>query len=165
MKLTVHHTINCAPADFWALYFDPAFTRRLHLEGLGATSVEVVSEDGGAGGAVRRQLRYGQRPDAPGPVRKLFGDEVVTTEDGVFDPQAGVWRFTLTPGKLADKTTLHGTMRLTEQSAGSSDQEFTLEAKVRILGVGAIVEKFIERQARESQAKAAAFINAHLEPH
>jgi uncharacterized protein DUF2505 len=162
MKLTVHHAINCTPEAFWELYLDPDFTRRLHLEGLGSTSVEVLSQETDADGIVRRRLRYGQRPDAPGPVRKLFGDEVVTTEDGTFDPARGLWSFTLIPGTLADKTNLHGTMRLREASGGASDQEFTLEAKVKMLGVGGIVEKFIERQARDSQAKAAAYVNQQL---
>ena len=162
MKLTVHHTIEGTPEEFWALYFDDDFTRRLHLDGLGSISVEVVDQEGAVGGPFTRTLRYGQRPDAPGPVRKLFGDEVITVEEGAFDPDTGIWTFSLTPGKLADKTTLGGTLRLTDRGDGTADQEFTLEAKVRILGVGSIVEKFIERQAKDSQAKSVAFVNAEL---
>lgn len=162
VKLTVHHAINCSPDAFWALYFDPAFTERLHLEGLGSTSVEVVSQDGTPPGKVARTLRYGQRPDMPGPVRKLFGDEVVTTEEGTFDPATGTWTFTLVPGTMADKTKLGGTMRATDNGDGTSDQEFTLEAKVKIFGVGPVVEKFIEKQGKDSQAASARFVNEHL---
>lgn len=162
MKLTVHHTINCSPDEFWALYFDPDFTERLHREGLGSTSVEVLHQAGAAGGRVERQLRYGQRPDMPGPVRKLFGEEVVTTEDGSLDPATGVWTFTLVPGTMADKTKLAGTMSLSDNGDGTSDQEFTLEAKVSIFGVGPVAEKFIERQAKDSQARSAEFVNQHL---
>lgn len=162
MKFTVHHTINCSPEEFWALYFDPAFTERLHLEGLRSTSVEVLDQSGEPGGKVERTLRYGQRPDMPGPVRKLFGEEVVTTEDGSFDPNTGVWSFTLVPGTMADKTKLVGTMSLSDNGDGTSDQEFTLEAKVKIFGVGPVVEKFIERQARDSQTASVAFVNEHL---
>ena len=45
---------------------------------------------------------------------------------------------------------------------GTTDLSFSLEAKVKIIGIGAVVEKFIERQARDSQDKTAAYINAHL---
>lgn len=164
VKLTVHHAIGCSPDEFWVLYFDEGFTERLHLEGLGSTSVEVIaqSETVGGPGAFTRQIRYGQQPDMPGPVRKLFGDEVVTTEDGSFDPATGVWSFTLVPGTMADKTKLSGTMTLTDNGDGTSDQEFTLDAKVKIFGIGPVVEKFIEKQAKDSQAASAAFVNEEL---
>jgi len=162
VKLNVRHTIDCPPDRFWSLYFDPDFTRRLHLEGLGSMSVDIISQDGSPDAGFERTMRYGQRPDAPGPVRKLFGDEFVSTEVGSFDPAAGVWSFVLTPGTMADKTTITGRMQLTDNGDGTSEQDFTLEAKVKIIGVGGIVEKFIERQARDSQNKAAAFVNANL---
>ena len=162
MKFTVHHTINCSPQEFWALYLDPDFVTRLHLEGLGSTSAEVLEQTGAAGGAVQRRVRYGQRPDMPGPVRKLFGEEVVTTEDGAFDPATGMWTFTLVPGTMADKTTLGGSMHAEDGADGTTDLAFSLEAKVRIIGIGGVVEKFIERQARDSQDKTASYINAHL---
>ncbi len=162
MKLTVHHTINCSPDEFWALYFEAAFTERLHLEGLGSTSVEVVEQSGEPPAKVTRTLRYGQQPDMPGPVRKLFGDEVVTTENGTFDPATGTWTFTLVPGTMADKTNLAGAMSLVDNGDGTSDQTFTLEAKVKIFGVGPVVEKFIEKQAKASQARSAEFVNEHL---
>jgi hypothetical protein len=162
MKVTVHHTINCAPEEFWALYHDKAFIQRLHLEGLGSTTVEVLGQSGTPGKAFQRQIRWGQRPDMPGPVRKLFGDEVVTTEDGSYDPATGIWSFTLVPGTLADKTKMSGTMSLTDNGDGTSDQVFTLEAKVGIFGVGSLVEKVIEKQAKDSQARSAAFVNAEL---
>lgn len=158
----MHHTIQCPPAEFWALYHDKAFTERLHLEGLGSTSVEILQQKGTPGKAFERRMRWGQRPDMPGPVRKIFGEEVVTTEDGAFDPATGIWSFTLVPGTMADKTKMSGTMSLTDNGDGTSDQEFTLEAKVSIFGVGGLVEKVIERQAKETQARSAAFVNAHL---
>ncbi len=98
----------------------------------------------------------------PGPVRKLFGDEVVTTEDGTFDPLTGTWTFTLVPGTMADKTKLAGEMSLIDNGDGTSDQTFTLEAKVKIFGVGPVVEKFIEKQAKDSQSRSAEFVNEHL---
>lgn len=162
MKITLHHTIDCSPDEFWALYHDKAFIERMHLEGLESTSVEVLHQAGKPGKKFERQIRWGQRPDMPGPVRKLFGEEVVTTEDGSFDPATGVWSFTLVPGTMADKTKMSGTMSLTDNGDGTSDQLFVLEAKVSIFGVGGLVEKVIERQAKETQARSASFVNGHL---
>ena len=78
MKLTLDYTWDCEPEAFWALYYDPAFTVRLHLDALGSTSAEVVSQEGDLTSGLVRTLRYGQRPNMPGPVRKIFGEEVVT---------------------------------------------------------------------------------------
>ena len=43
MKLNLTYAWECPPAEFWELYFDPDFVVRLHLEGLGSLSAEVVS--------------------------------------------------------------------------------------------------------------------------
>ena len=78
MKLSLVLT-GPAARPFWALYFDPAFIVRLHLECLGSTSAEVLCQEGDLSGMVRT-LRYSQRPKLPGPVRKIFGEEITTTE-------------------------------------------------------------------------------------
>ena len=73
MKLSLRYDWDCAPEAFWALYFDPEFAVRLHLEALGSTSAEVLSQEGDLTSGLVRTLRYGQRPNMPGPVRKIFG--------------------------------------------------------------------------------------------
>ena len=73
MKLTLTYGWDCSPDEFWALYYDPDFTVRLHLESLGSTSAEIVSQEGDVSSGLVRTLRYGQRPPMPGPVRKIFG--------------------------------------------------------------------------------------------
>ena len=163
VKLSVTHTIDGPPAAFWSRYLDPAWIQRLHLEALGSTSADVVEQEGTYGsGPVTRTLRYGQRPDVPGPLRKLVGDEVLSTEHGSFDPGTERWTFTLTPGALADKTTVSGSMATSDAGDGTTELTFTMEAKVKLLGVGGVAEKFIERQAREGQDRTVAHVNADL---
>ena len=111
MKLSLVYGWECTPEAFWALYFDPEFAVRLHLECLGSTSAEVLSQEGDLTGGLVRTLRYGQRPNMPGPVRKIFGEEVVTTEVSTFDPSASTTSFTMTPGTMADKTHIRGIHR------------------------------------------------------
>jgi hypothetical protein len=161
MKLTLEYEFDCPAAAFWALYFDPEYTTRLYLEALGATSAEVVALEGDLDTGLRRTLRYGQRPDAPGPVKRLFGDEIVTIEESVYDPATSTSTFTLTPGTMADKTEIHGTIHIEDLGTGCR-QRFELEARVKIFGAGPIVERFIERQARDSQEKAVAHMKKDL---
>lgn len=217
MKLELRYDVHGSAARFWEAFFDPETTRRLHLEALRSTSVEIEEQSGDVATGFQRTIRYGQRPDAPGPVKKLFGSEVVTTEHGTFDPETGIWSFTLTPATLGEKTDIRGSIELKEtegtkspegaqevapatptvrvikesdsgvegESAdeapgvdvvaadGDADQEdadgssceeiFRLEAKVKIFGAGPVVERFIEKQARDTQNRAAAFFNRVLD--
>jgi hypothetical protein len=162
MKLTLPYTWSCTPAAFWALYFDPEFAIRLHLEALGSTSAEILSQEGDLSSGLVRTLRYGQKPNMPGPVRKIFGEEISTTEVTTFDPATSTASFTMTPGTMADKTHIVGSIAMAERD-GATQEQFTLEAKVKIFGVGPVVERFIEHQAREVQGKSVAFMRAVLE--
>jgi hypothetical protein len=162
MKLSLVYGWDCAPEAFWALYFDPEFAVRLHLEALGSTSAEILSQEGDLSKGLVRTLRYGQRPPMPGPVRKLFGEEVSTTEVTTFDPAASRAAFTMTPGTLADKTHIEGVIALA-RDGGTTLETFSLEARVKIFGAGPVVERFIEHQAREMQDKAVAFMRGVLE--
>ncbi len=161
MKLTLPASFDCPPQRFWALYFDVAYTERLHRQALGSTSVEVVEQVGDLAAGLTRTLRYGQRPDAPGPVKKLFGDEIVTTEVSRFDPATGTTSFTVTPGTMADKTDIRGSITVAAAGPGCV-QQFMLEAKVKIFGAGPVVERFIERQARHTQHQSVVFMQREL---
>ena len=162
MKLNLSYDWTCTPEQFWALYFDPDFVVRLHLEALGSTSAEVVSQEGDLQRGLVRTLRYGQKPNMPGPVRKIFGEEVVTTEVSTFDPATSTATFTMTPGTMADKTQIEGAIAFAVED-GRTVETFSLEAKVKIFGAGPIVERFIESQAREVQEKSVEFMRDQLE--
>jgi hypothetical protein len=161
MKLTLTYGWDCTPDEFWALYYDPDYTLRLHLGQLGSTSAEIVSQEGDLESGLVRTLRYGQRPPMPGPVRKIFGEEVVTTEVSTFDPQTSTTTFVMTPGTMADKTHIDGSIDLAVEG-GSTLETFTLDARVKIFGAGPIVERFIEHTAREMQEKSVDFMRAEL---
>jgi hypothetical protein len=67
----------------------------------------------------------------------------------------------MTPGTMADKTHIDGSIALAVQG-GATVETFALDARVKIFGAGPIVERFIEHQARESQGKAVEFMRAQL---
>jgi len=161
MKLSLTYSWDCTPDAFWALYYDPDFTVRLHLECLGSTSAEVISQEGDLTSGLVRTLRYGQRPPMPGPVRKIFGEEVVTTEVSTYDPASSTTTFTMTPGTMADKTHIDGSIAFTRDGA-QTVETFFLEARVKIFGAGPVVERFIEHQAREMQEKSVGFMQRVL---
>jgi hypothetical protein len=161
MKLSLEYGWDCTPEQFWALYFDRDFAVRLHLEALGSTSAEIVSQEGDLTNGLVRTLRYGQRPPMPGPVRKIFGEEVVTTEVSTYDPATSTTTFTMTPGTMADKTHIDGSIAFAVND-GSTVETFMLDARVKIFGVGPVVERFIESQARAMQEKSVEFMRSEL---
>jgi hypothetical protein len=190
MRISLVYGWDCTPEAFWTLYFDPEFVVRLHLEGLGSTSAEVVSQEGDLSSGLVRALRYGQRPNAPGPVgkwvhmgrvnsldvalktvivarcaspvRKIFGDEITATEVSTYDPATSRVTFTVTPGTMPDKTHIVGSIAVSRES-GSTVETFSLDARVKIFGVGPIVERFVEARARDMQEKSVAFMRAELD--
>jgi hypothetical protein len=161
MKLSLVYGWDCTPEEFWALYFDTEFVVRMHLDVLGSTSAEVISQEGDLAGGLVRTLRYGQRPNAPGPVRKIFGDEIVSTEVSTFDPKTSTTSFTITPGTMADKTKIEGSIAFAVDG-GNTVETFTLDARVKIFGVGPIVERFVEHQARDMQEKSVDYMRGEL---
>jgi Protein of unknown function (DUF2505) len=161
MKLALAYDWDRTPEAFWALYFDPEFAVRLHLEALGSTSAEILSQEGDLSTGLVRTLRYGQRPPMPGPVRKLFGEEVSTTEVTSYDPATSRATFTMTPGTMADKTQIDGAIAL-DVEGDRTVERFTLEARVKIFGAGPVVERFIESQARAMQDKAVVYMRGEL---
>ena len=161
MKLSLEYSWDCTPEEFWALYFDRDFAVRLHLEALGSTSAEILSQEGDLSSGLVRTLRYGQRPPMPGPVRKIFGEEVVTTEVSTYDPATSTTTFTMTPGTMADKTHIDGSIAFAVEG-GQTVETFSLEARVKIFGAGPVVERCIEHQAREMQEKSVEFMRALL---
>jgi hypothetical protein len=162
MKLSLSYTLACTPEAFWALYFDPDFAVRLHLEALGSTAAEVLSQEGDLDTGLVRTLRYSQKPNAPGPVRKIFGEEIVSTEVSTFTPATSTTSFTMTPGTMADKTHIDGSIAL-RRDGDQTLEQFALEARVKIFGVGPVVERFIEHTARDVQEKSVAFMRELLE--
>ncbi len=164
MKLTLTYDLACSPEVFWERYFNTDYTLRLHKEALGSSSVEVEAIEGDLESGLRRVLRYSQSPDMPGPVKKIFGQEVKTVEVSTFDPAIATSAFTLTPSTMADKTEISGAITVVphDGTTGQSVLTFILEAKVKIFGVGPVAERFIERQARDTQDKAVEFMRVEL---
>lgn len=161
MKISMRHDLPGTPEEFWAGFFDEDTAVAMYTEALGATSAEVVEQEGDVESGLTRTLHSEQPVDAPGPVKKLMGDTAGTTEVGTFEADTGTWAFTMTPSTLADKITLAGTIRVEPKGDGCV-RIFDLDAKVKIFGIGKVFEAFIESQTKEAQDKTAEFWRARL---
>ena len=163
VKLSLAYDWSCEPEAFWALYYDPEFAVRLHLDALGSTSAEVVSQEGdlderpGADAALRaapqhagpgaQDLRRGGRHHRGEHLRPGHDDDHLHHDAGHHgrqDPHRRPHRAG-PPGR-------HDASRPSRSRPGS-----------RSSGPGPIVERFIEHQARDMQEKAVAYMRGELE--
>lgn len=166
MQFTIRDRYACGAAHFWdAIFFDRAYNEALFREGLGFPQFEVLRQETSAEGVVRRHIRVMPRLDAPAPIRKLVGDALVYEEDGRYDPAVGHFVSRTVPNRLADKFNLTADLWLEPVGLTASDRVVRFEVSARILGLGGLVEKFVERSLRDNYGRSAAFTNRWLADH
>jgi len=163
MQTTLRDRFAIGKDAFWRdVFFHRPFVERLYREALGASSFEVLAETGDVASGLSRRLRFTQKVDAPGPVRKLFGETTTMEEEGRFDPATSTWSFHLVPGSMPDKVTIRGKTWLEPEGADQVTRVTELTFTVSIFAVGGLVEKFIAKQNEESMEKQARFIREYL---
>jgi hypothetical protein len=163
MKQTIRHVFEIDEDAFWAhVFFDESFLTRMYKEALGSISI-VIHEDSGDTPAGRtRRLAFTQPFDAPGPIRKLFGETTTMEERGRFDPRTRRWTFEMIPDRMADKIAITGEVWLEPQGAGKIARVVSIEYAVNIFGLGGVLEKFMASATADSFEKQAQFTRANL---
>ena len=142
-----------------ALYFDPDFAVRLHLEPFARPRPRSCPRMVTLSSGLVRTLRHGQRPPSP---TRCAGS---SARRHAYRGDHGLPRRPHAPPSRSPRTTADKThIRLHRAYAGDHTTEtFPLEAQVKIFGAGPIVERFIEPPAREIQENAVAFMRPQLE--
>lgn len=158
MQFTVRHRYPLSAEAFWtSMFFDPDYNSRLYTEGLGFAGITIDAQEADpTGRPTRRRARVRPTLRAPAPVAKLLGDALTYEERGHRDAQ-GRWVTEIIPSRMADRVSIQTTMSTVPIDGESCERVAEFEVNVRILGLGGMVEKFIEGTLRESYEKAAAF--------
>ena len=160
--ITLRHTFAIDEASYWdKLFFDPTYSRRLYLEALEFVRFdpsEAVTESDGS-----RTLRVAMEPknDAPAVVQKLAGT-LAYVEEGGWNATDRVYRFTLTPSKLADKVKMSGSIRVSPRGEREIERIVEVRTEVKLFAVGGVFESFIEKTTRDSWEKNAVFTRAYI---
>jgi hypothetical protein len=162
-KITVRDAFDVDADWYWReLFFSRPFMERMYKEALGARSVEFLSEDGDLAKGVARRLRFTIPSDAPGPVKKLFGESNVMEEDGRYDPATQRWSFRMKPDSMADKVEISGETRIEVKGPGRVERVCELNVAVKIFAIGGLVEQYIASSTEASWAKQTAFTRRYL---
>jgi len=161
-ELTLHHEIHCSLERFWELFFDPAFTREMIVDGLGFASCDVdpVVADGPW---QKRTMRVVPKIDVPAAVAKLLGPKLGYTEHGKLDTRTREWSYEIVLSVLSDRIRMGGKVRVDAAGANRCMRHSDLWVDVRILGLGGLVERAAEKNMRDGWDRSAAWMNKVLD--
>lgn len=164
-RFTIRQTFDVDLERYWNnLFLEPEYNRRMYVEALGFR-YEVLSQTTAGDGSITRTIRADPPFELPGPAKRVFPDGLGYTEVGRYDPQQKRWSYTMTPKVLADKIVCRGVMWAEPRGSARIERIAEIEVGVKILGIGGIMEAFIERVTRESYQKSADFTHKWLREH
>ena len=157
MRLSVRHSFACTPAEFWSLYWDPAFETRLRK---GSTVGREVVEERREGDVVVRRVRVTPQQELPGPAAAVLGTKkLVYEQESRYDPAQGVIDWQVVPSFLPGKLDAKGSIRVDPAPGGCvMVVDGNIDVHVRFVGgqiekaVVAEVEKSYDRVATEAKA-------------
>jgi hypothetical protein len=163
MKFTCRNLFNTDADTYWSkVFFDPEYNRGLYVDALQFKKWELVELTGEPGGVRTRKQNLEPKSDAPAVVQKLVGGSISYVEQGRFDPDGRIWTYTIKLSKLSDKVTIGGKFWVEPRGDKRIERLCDVDISVNIFGVGGVVEKFVEKETRDSYEKATAYTNAWL---
>lgn len=155
MNFRAEHLIKgITLADFERLFFDEEFNIAL-CRALKLDRVLVKREE--KDGVIARAVRVGPEREIPAPVAKVLGAvKIEYTEylDYKFGSYRGTWK--TVSSLMTDKVDSSGTFSFRAQGDGVL-RLVEGEVKVRVFGLGSIVERFIVADVERSYQNAAQF--------
>lgn len=154
MKLTVRHTFPCTVAEFWEMFWEPAFDERMQA---GTAVRRELLGDREEGQTRIQRFRFIPEKTLPGPIAKIAGTDRITYEqENRFDRAAHVLRWKVIPAILADKVTAQGEFTVRAVPEGC-ERLVDGVIEVRVPFVGGRIEQAIlgdVAQAYEAAAQA-----------
>ena len=166
MRFKLGGAYNVSADEFWSdVFFVPEFVEALHLDGLEYKRIEVIEDSVDSNGARERILLAYPSFEVPRPLRRVLGDEIHYREVGSFDPDRRVWSTQTTLPRLGDKLHVKTDMSFTDVGPGRSRRSVDFEVRVKIFGLGRILESFVKRTTTDAYEQARVFTNAWTDTH
>lgn len=161
-SITIRHTFNCDVDTFWEKIFKNAeFNKELYLQALKFDGYDILEEREDAG-KLHRKVRTAPRSEAPKAVKKVLGDSLTYIEEGVWDPETKRYSYKVIPSTLAEKSEIDGELWAEPRGDNKCERICKVNIKVKIFGVGKLVESFVEKTTADSYDEAAKFTNSYI---
>ncbi len=160
MRFKLAGDYNVSVDEFWTeVFFVPSFVDALHREGLKYSRYEIVEETVGSDCARTRTMLAYPTIEVPRALKRILGADLHYREVANFDPDRRVWRTETSLPRLGQKVTVKTDMYFTDTSPGHSVRTVEFEVRVKIFGVGRILEGFIKRTLTDVYEQARVFTN------
>ncbi len=164
MKILADHEFPCTPEAYWRWNFDDEYNRALDRE-LELTEHRILSErqDG-----PRRVVRARITPkrDVPPAVRKWMKNATLAyEEERVFDPERSRLDWQAFYGLLGERFTCAGYVSVEAVGSDACRRILDGDVRVRVLGLGRLIEKGIATDVQRTYDQSAVFIRRWMRDH
>ena len=162
-EITIRHEFECDEDTYWEkCLFDDAFNKRLYIDTLKFPGFEVLVDKDEPERRVRRVRVEPPTTNLPGPLKKVIGDKLAYTEDGVFDKKTRRYAFTITPSTLPEKTKTSGELYCERLGDKRCARIAKIKVEVKVFAIGGMVEDKIIGDLKASYEAAAKFTNEYV---
>lgn len=159
----IQHVYECDEDRFWSeIIFGTDFNRELFIDHLQFKQWEVASFEE-SDTEIRREVHV--QPvtgELPAMLKKVVGDNLGYTEHGVFDKKTKRYTIRIVPNRLGDKLHINAVITVASRGEGRCERTLDLDVQAKIFGVGAMVEKRIIADTRDSYDKSYSFSKSYL---
>lgn len=162
-RILIDHVYHCSVETFWDKLWDVEARREREMKGCGALSF-TVSESRWEGDTYHQVAAVEEVVDAPGAVRKIFGETQRIEETARWKKGSDTVQIRYQPSIMSDKVSMQGTLTCTPADGGRCRVVMDLEITARIFVVGGVIEGIISKALPKRQAKDVAYFNAHQAP-
>jgi len=161
--LTVAHDYDCSASTFFKkCVLSRSYNEELYAS-LGFPRFEWLELREGGRRSFRKIRVVPSTGQLPAAVKKLVGEGLSYIEEGTFDEDAMRFEFRVLPSALGDKADVTGRLWCTARPGGGVVRHASFDSRVKVFGVGGIIEeKMLENYQRSFDA-AARFTRGYLE--
>jgi len=158
LRFTIRHIIETDVDSFWEMYFDEAYNDAMYKDELKFSIYELLSLTRQDDGSVLRRTNNGPPIELPAAIKRV-GAFTSYIEEGRYDPRVGRWIADFVPASMGEKTKTHAEVWVEPRGDKRCERFAEVDVRVKIFGVGKLVEKFVEQQTCRLYEDAARFTN------
>lgn len=157
-EIRVTHEFACDETTYWEkCFFDEEYNRALFLGELGFPKWAVTKNEV-TDATIKRRLEIEPKTgDIPGPMKKLIGEKMGYSEEGVFDRKTRRYTYSITTYAMPDKTKINGIFYVEKVGDKRIRRVCETRCDVKVFGVGGLVEDRILGDTRANFEAAARF--------
>lgn len=152
MKFKIVHELAVPAEKLWQYLFDAEMEKAASSK---VTSEYKVIEEKEVNGITERTVRTIPNVVLPGPIKKLFGDQIGYRQFDRIPKEGTRYSFTVVPDMFADKITVAGDFIVEPLGPDRCRRTIAGDVIVKIFGVGGLIEKFVVAELDKNYATVA----------